>query len=184
MRVDRTRVGDLTPLARAPLRTVDFDVRTPELCGPIRGIDSFTKINGKRPAEFWKDIDAQKAEFAKWRADVAAMTLEQQAAAVGNRLKQQNPGSHADWNQTLTGPRITGLQIFCKVPALTNLSSLRGFPALEHLSIHQAGDLAELWTLHGLKLTRLALHGNRVTSGTGVFANGASSASLRCGVSL
>ena len=56
------------------------------------------------PDEFWKKYDAGELipwktdDFKNWMKDVAAMTVENQAVAIAQKLQDFNPGF--DWIQT------------------------------------------------------------------------------------
>ena len=64
---DATQVSDLSPLKDMPLQRPMVRLQplsgTPRSCAPSR---RWTRINGKPAAEFWKEVDAQRAAFDAW----------------------------------------------------------------------------------------------------------------------
>jgi hypothetical protein len=60
LRVARTAVTDLGPLAGLPLRDLECDVGPERDTAILRGIQTLQRINGKPAALFWKNLEVKK----------------------------------------------------------------------------------------------------------------------------
>jgi hypothetical protein len=194
--INATRVASLAPLAKAPLEdlncefclirdhrtlqgmplkelNLDFNRwRDSEL---VRDLKKLESINGKPAAEFWKEVDAERAKFDAWAAKVAKLPPEEQVKEVAAELKRLNPGFDGKFNPIsvvngvvqelgFNAAEVTDLSPLRALAGLKSLSCTNGDPALPvgKRAALPAGKLADLSPLEGLKLKSLALEGCQV----------------------
>ena len=62
LEIDGTAVTDLTPLTDLPLKRLKCDAPAARIAPWLRAIKSLEAINGKRAAEFWKDVVAKSKQ--------------------------------------------------------------------------------------------------------------------------
>jgi eukaryotic-like serine/threonine-protein kinase len=153
-----TKVSDLSPLKDMKLTFLwcDFNPwRDTEL---LRSITTLTSIQNDKPvADFWKEVDAQRAEFDAWCKQVAAMKPEEQVEAVKAELKKRNPQFDGTAKPTYENGVVVGLEFL--TDEVTDIAPVRALLGLRTLncrgSIPGKGRLADLWPLKDMKLTSL-----------------------------
>jgi hypothetical protein len=108
---------------------------------------------------------APLSDAEAWERSVAALPAEKQVEAVAKRLKELNPGFDGQVTPTLLGPAVVGLRF--NTDAVEDLSPLRALKQLESLTCWgtppNAGKLADLTPLRGMKLRSLELGDNFVS---------------------
>jgi serine/threonine protein kinase len=150
-----TRVQNLFPLEKLPLKALTCDVepaRDREVIEALKGLEQF---NNKPVKEFW---DAQAA-FDTWVQEIADKPVAEQVAAVGQKMQELNPGFDGTLKERVTGGVVTDIRLVAD--AVKNLTPLRAFTKLRRLdcsgSAAGKGKLANLWPLKQLPLRDLAV---------------------------
>ncbi|MDB5341561.1 MAG: pknB 22, partial [Planctomycetaceae bacterium] len=187
LRISGSPVSDLSPLTGMPLATLDCSVvkvadfsllkelplknltiafnpeRDTEL---LRSLKTLETINEKPAAEFWKEVEErskrprlafEKPGFDEWVKEVAAMTAEQQVAAVGKKLVELNPGFDGKVTPKVENGVVTGLLVHSD--HMTDISPVRALAELNKLDV----KLADLSPLKGMHLTVLSCAGSQVS---------------------
>jgi Leucine-rich repeat (LRR) protein/tRNA A-37 threonylcarbamoyl transferase component Bud32 len=159
-----TRATDPTPLAGMPLESLRCNFnpwRDPPVLRPLKTLGA---INGRPAAEFWKDEEAKQSAFDGWCQEVSALPAEDQVKAVAARLKERNPGFHAELKPTIAGGAVTQLEV--AADELTDLAPVRALGQLKGLTCPGTppgrAKLADLAPLHGMGLTSLTCPHTRV----------------------
>jgi hypothetical protein len=102
--------------------------------------------------------------FQQWMKDVAALSAEKQAQAVGKKLTELNPGFDGTIKPTIQDGVVTKLKFACD--KVTNLSPVRALAGLKSLicsgSSPNSGRLSDLSPLQGMKLTVLSCDNSQV----------------------
>ena len=175
--VFNTRVTDLSPLEGMPLENIDLDFLPYKGLEIVRGMKTLERINGKPPADFWKEFEEKvgpKAEALpqldpKWVDRVKAMTPDQQVEEVTRELERRNPGFRRQERQDEDGPAPGDLEfIFDDAAPVADLTPVTILPDLKELHYvcaqnqHMTGRLADLSQLKGLALCRLSVCGARL----------------------
>src|SRR5262249_19620241 len=89
--LDLTALRGLTGLRSITARgTLGYDYRAESDAAMLRSFKNLETVNGKPVAEFWKGVEAKRAEFKEWLQQVPKLPPEQQVAAVFARLKERN----------------------------------------------------------------------------------------------
>ncbi len=152
-----TPVSDLSPLKNMPLKSVNCDFHPWRDTELLRSIPTLTKINEKPAADFWKEVDAQRAEFDAWCKQVAAMKADEQVKAVKAELKKRNPTFNGDVKPTIENGVVVGLAF--QTDEVTDVAPVRALTELRVLECQGStagkGRLLNLEPLKGLKLTSL-----------------------------
>lgn len=153
----RTLTGLRTLTARS---TLGFDNKAESDFPMLRSLPKLENINGKPADQFWKEIDAKRADFKEWLQLVPALTGDQQVAAVAARLKEHNP----DFDGRVVHHKVddgvvTELVIGCYV---SDLSPVRALVGLKSFTCNQLDEvpgrlLTDISPLKDLKLTSLTL---------------------------
>ncbi len=127
-----SQVADLSPVRDSPLQDLWCDFQPYRDADILRSIKTLTKINNKPVAEFWKEVDAQQAEFEAWCKQVAAMPPRKQVERVAAELKKRNPGFDGQVRHEIEGDVVVSLQYISD--QVTDLSPLRALTGLKRLT--------------------------------------------------
>ncbi len=180
-------VTDLSPLHQAPLRNLTCDFKPWRDTDLLRSLKTLATINGQPAAEFWKQVDAERANFFAWSTTVAARKPPEQVQAVAEELKKRNlgfDGQIVDWAEEdgavirleFSSDHITDISPVHALPRLrtllcpggkgvrkrrlADLSPLRGM-RLIHLNCSFA-HVADLSPLRGMPLKQLQCGNNSI----------------------
>jgi hypothetical protein len=97
------------------------------------------------------------ADAVAWESAVSVLSADEQAKAVGARLKELNPGFDGDVSPTILQGVVTGLQF--RTSDVVDIGPLRALKGLASLncsnSIEGMGKLSDLSPLHGMPLSFL-----------------------------
>jgi serine/threonine protein kinase/Leucine-rich repeat (LRR) protein len=167
------RDGDVSPLTDMPLEWIYWGTfnrwRDTEF---LRSFKSLKKINEKSAAEFWKGVDAKLAPFNAWVKKVQGMPAEKQVQAVAAKLKELNRGFDGKVKHAINNGVVTEFQFLTdKVSDISPVRALKGLDQLECYggdpvnfnNKKNAGKLADLSPLAGMKLTRFVCGNNPVS---------------------
>jgi len=115
----------------------------------------------------WPKTDAAKPPVKvadDWFAATALLAAEAQARAVGDKLKELNPGFDGEVKATIENGVVVGLEFLTdRVHDIQPVRALVGLKSLVCAGTHDGqsnGILADLTPLKGMKLTRLELFQN------------------------
>ena len=164
----RTMVSDLSPLKNMPLKELRCNFKAERDAEILRSIKTLETINDKPAAEFWKEVDAQRAGFDAWLKQVAAMTPKKQVEAVKAELMTRNPGFDG---KTVSHKVEDGVvtELSFSTQKVTDISPLRALTGLRILDCSggdyykRTGVLADLSPLKDLKLTSFACYSTNVS---------------------
>ena len=159
-------VQDLLPLrALSGLKTLicrstaGWDNKAESDAAVLLSLKALTQINGKPVAQFWKDVQAKRADFNEWLKLIPSLTAKQQADAVAARIKEHNPDFVGKVIRKIDGDVVTELTVFRG--NATDLSPVRALIGLRSLGWDQKegapGILSDLSPLKDMKLTSLVL---------------------------
>ena len=152
-----TPVSDLSLLKNMPLESLRCDFHPWRDTELLRSMTTLTQINGEPAADFWKEVDAQQADFDAWRQQVAAMKPDEQVEAVKAELKKRNPDFDGKVTPTIEKGVVVGLEFLSD--EVTDLAPVRALAGLRTLNCSGSnsgtGRLADLSPLKGMKLTSL-----------------------------
>ncbi len=160
----RTAVADLSPVATLPLTMLDCggspvtelaplatmpaleylvcDFRPYRDTTPLRSLKSLKRINGVPVEEFWKSEDARQKEFDAWVQSIAGLKSPEQAAAVGAKLKERNPGFDGKVTPTTKDNVVSELSFLAD--NIADLSPVRALPVLRVLSAGSASGQGQV----------------------------------------
>ena len=154
-----TKASDLSPLKNMPLQVLRCDFNPWRDAELLRSITTLTLINRKPAADFWKEVDAQRAEFDAWCKQVAAMSPDEQVDAVKAELKKRNPDFDGAVNSAYENGAVVGLAFLSD--KVTDLAPVRALAGLQTLKCSGSnlgkGRLADLSPLKDMQLTSLIL---------------------------
>jgi Leucine-rich repeat (LRR) protein len=157
-----TQVTDLSPLKGMPLKELSCDFCPDRDTEILRAIKSLETINDRPAAEFWKQVDARKADLEVWLKRVARLPAEKQVEEFKAKMKELNPGFDGDVKHENDGKVVTGIRFV--TDKVTDVAPLRVFGALRVLDcagthtpdwMRGNGQLADLTPLKGMNLTGL-----------------------------
>jgi serine/threonine protein kinase/Leucine-rich repeat (LRR) protein len=160
-----TKVADLSLLKDMPLKELNCDFMPDRDAKILRSIKTLEKINNKPAAEFWKEVDAQRAAFEAWCKQVAAMPADKQVDAVAAKLKELNPGFDGKVTPTIADDMVRELQFVSDhVTDISPVSALKGLKRLACTGGSAgSGSLSDLSPLKGMKLTNLDCGSTKVS---------------------
>jgi serine/threonine-protein kinase len=164
--MEGTQVTDLSPIRELPLTWFSFWAMTPARDAEIvRPMNTITVINGGPAADYWNGVDAAEAALQKWIREVAALPADRQAEAVGKRLAEANLRFDGKVEQKIENGVVTELAFL--TDEVTDVSPVRALAGLKSLACRGSepgkGQLASLWPLRGMSLTRLDCADNLVS---------------------
>jgi Leucine-rich repeat (LRR) protein len=155
-----TPVTDLSPLKDMPLTALSCRFEPVRDLPLLRSLKRLDKLNN-RP---WKDVDAAQRDFEAWVKKTAGLPAGEQARAVGDKLKEANPGFDGQVTPWIDRGEVVRFSL--SADAVTDLSPVRALRALERLtctgSAPGKGRLADLWPLRGLALKDLIVSSTAV----------------------
>jgi serine/threonine protein kinase/Leucine-rich repeat (LRR) protein/DNA-directed RNA polymerase subunit RPC12/RpoP len=164
---NEARVTDLSPLRGILLTELYCDFRPERDAELVRSIKTLEKINFRPTAEFWKGVDANRAEFDAWLKSVAAMKPEEQVGAVVKKLQELNPGFDGKETHTIENGAVTKFKF--NADNMTEISPVRalvGLRALDCAGISTPGNdkckLFDLSPIKDLNLVALNFSGTQV----------------------
>ncbi|MGE3407572.1 MAG: protein kinase [Pirellulales bacterium] len=178
LRCQDTNVSDFLPLKELPLVYLNLDFKPFRDTEIIRSIKTLETINDKKAADFWKEVEGQKAAFDKWTKDVAAMPADQQVEAVSKKLVELNhsfdgivTGAHGSPKPTIENNVVTELAFSTDdVTDISPVNALRGLQVLicdgskaDKGDTGSTGLLNDLSPLKGLPLWYLSISNTRVS---------------------
>jgi serine/threonine-protein kinase len=162
---ERARVTDLSPVRNLPLEELRCDFRFEQHADLLHTVKTLENINGSPISDFWREAQARKTAFDDWKQEVAGMSADRQAEAVGAKLRELNPL----FEGTVTHKADAGVvtELVCVADHLTDLSAVQALTGLKVLECRvgesRIGKLADLSPLRGLRLTLLTCNRSRVS---------------------
>lgn len=116
------------------------------------------------PPPFKNSIAKPSADASAWERSVAALPAADQVQAVGNRLKELNPGFDGQVKSTIKDEVVTGLQFLTdEVDDIAPVRALKGLTSLDcRGTFLRKGKLSALAPLKGIPLTSLNLADTQV----------------------
>ncbi len=166
LRCKYTKVADLSLLRGMPLKELECDIELAKRHAEmLRSIKTLENINGKSPAEFWKEVSVAPPPLdPAWFKEVATMSTAKQVDAVAKKLQDLNPDFDGKVDHQVADGVVTELKF--ETDHVTDISPVRALVGLKVLrcsaSAPEKGILVDISPLKGLQLSSLNIAGNKV----------------------
>lgn len=135
--VDTHYATDPTPLAGLPLNELHWRFRPERHAHVLRKFRSLVKINDRPVEEFWKELDARRAEFEPWIKRVAVLPAKQQLEEVAAKLRELNPGFQRIHNHEIENDQVARIDF--NTDHVTDISPVRALTKLQRLGMPGSG---------------------------------------------